>query len=155
MANLDFAPLFRTTIGFDRVPHLIQAARRLSDADLGYPPYNIEKIGDDAYRIVIALAGFDRNDIEVLTEQNQLIVRGKMAEREGAQYLHRGIAGRSFERRFDLAEHIEVTGATFENGLLRIELTRELPESLKPRPIEIKQACPPPKAITHSAERAA
>jgi molecular chaperone IbpA len=90
------------------VPRLLQSAARLSEADLGYPPYNIEKADDDTYRIIIALAGFGKDDVAVVTEQNQLTVRGKMAEREDADYLHRGIAGRSFERRFDLAEHIEV-----------------------------------------------
>ncbi len=155
MANLDFAPLYRSTIGFDRVPRLMQAAMRTSDSDLGYPPYNIEKAGDDAYRIVIALAGFGKDDIEVVTEQGQLKVRGKMAEREDAHYLHRGIAGRSFERRFDLAEHIEVKGANFADGLLTIELKRELPESLKPRTIEISHGSAAPKSIEHATAQAA
>ncbi len=155
MVNLDFAPLYRSTIGFDRVPRLMQAAMRMSDSDLGYPPYNIEKAGDDEYRIVIALAGFGKDDIEVVTEQGQLKVRGKMAEREGAQYLHRGIAGRSFERRFDLAEHIEVKGANFADGLLTIGLKRELPESLKPRTIKISHGSTAPKSIEHSTQQAA
>lgn len=155
MANLDFAPLYRSTIGFDRVPRLMQAAMRMSDADLGYPPYNIEKTDDDTYRIVIALAGFGKDDVEVVTEQGQLKVRGKMAEREDVQYLHRGIAGRSFERRFDLAEHIEVKGANFADGLLTIELKRELPESLKPRTIEISHGSTAPKSIEHSTQQAA
>lgn len=137
MVTFDFAPLYRSTVGFDRVPSLLQAAAKLDSADLAYPPYNIEKTGPDTYRIVIALAGFTRDDIEIVTEQNRLTVRGKAAEREDAEYLHRGIAGRSFERRFDLADHIEVKGASLENGLLSLELERELPEQLKPRTIEI------------------
>lgn len=138
MANLDFSPLYRTTIGFDRLPLLIQAAMRTSDSDLGYPPYNIEKRGDDAYRIVVALAGFTKDDLEVVSELGRLIVRGKMSERAGkTEYLHHGIASRSFERRFDLADYVEVEGATFENGLLTIGLKRELPEKFKPRTIEI------------------
>ena len=153
MADLDFAPLYRSTIGFDRVPRLLQSAMRMSDADLGYPPYNIEKAGDDSYRIVIALAGFGKDDVEVVTEQNQLTVRGKMAEREGAEYLHRGIAGRSFERRFDLAEHIEVSGAEFDNGLLTIELRRELPEKMKPRKIEIDGISAKTETIEHNTQQ--
>lgn len=155
MANLDFTPLYRSTVGFDRVPRLMQAAMRMSDTDVGYPPYNIEKTGDDDYRIVIALAGFGKEDVEVTTEQGQLKVRGKMAENQDAQYLHRGIAGRSFERSFDLAEHIEVKGATFVDGLLTIELKRELPESMKPRTIEIADGSTASKAIEHTSRQAA
>lgn len=155
MANLDFSPLYRSTIGFDRVPRLMQSAMRMSDADLGYPPYNIEKAGDDAYRIVIALAGFGKDDVEVITEQNQLTVRGKITDREGVEYLHRGIAGRSFERRFDLAEHIEVSGADFKDGLLIIELKRELPEKLKPRKIEIGGMSMKPTAVEDHTSKAA
>ena len=155
MANLDFAPLYRSTIGFDHVPRLIESALRMSDTEVGYPPYNIEKVGDDAYRIVIALAGFAKDDVEVVTEHNKLMVRGKMAERDGTQFLHRGIAGRSFERRFDLAEHIEVNGASFENGLLTIELKRELPEKLKPRKVEIANASAKREAIEDATKVAA
>jgi molecular chaperone IbpA len=116
----------------------MQAAMRTSDSDLGYPPYNIEKFGDDAYRIVVALAGFTKDDLEVISESRRLVVRGKMSERaDDPEYLHRGIASRSFERRFDLADYVEVEGATFENGLLTIGLRRELPEKFKPRTIEI------------------
>lgn len=153
MVNFDFAPLYRSTVGFDRVPSLLQAAAKLDGSDLAYPPYNIEKSGEDDYRIVIALAGFSRDDIEIVTEQNRLIVRGKAAEREDTQYLHRGIAGRSFERRFDLAEFIEVKGASLENGLLTLQLKRELPEKLKPRSIEIATGSKP-KAI-EGAKKAA
>ena len=157
MANLDFTPLYRSTIGFDRIPGLLQSAMRIADADIGYPPYNIIKSDEDSYQIVIALAGFGKDDVEVVTEQSQLTVRGKMAEREGEDYLHRGIAGRSFERRFELAEHIEVSGAGFENGLLTIELKRELPEKLKQRKIEISSSPAQTEAIgiEHSTHEAA
>jgi molecular chaperone IbpA len=135
MATLDFTPLFRSTVGFDRVPSLLLHARQREES--AYPPYDIEKYGEDQYRIVMALAGFTKDDIEIVSEQNQLCVRGKMKGQNGKTYLHRGIAARSFERQFDLADFIEVAGATMSDGLLVIELKRELPEALKPRRIEI------------------
>jgi len=134
MATLDFTPLFRSSVGFDRLPSL------LSDAlgrDEGYPPYNIEKCGQDQYRIILALAGFTRDDVEIVLEHNRLFIRGKLKDRSGSTYLHRGIASRAFERQFDLADYIEVTGATMGDGLLVIDLKRELPEALKPRTIPI------------------
>jgi molecular chaperone IbpA len=135
MATLDFTPLFRSTVGFDRVPSLLLHASQREER--AYPPYNIEKCGEDQYRIVMALAGFTRDDIEIVSEQNRLYVRGRMKGQNGKTYLHRGIAARSFERQFDLADFIEVAGATTSDGLLVIELRRELPEALKPRKIEI------------------
>ena len=153
MANLDFTPLYRSTVGFDSVPKLMQSAMRMSDADVGYPPYNIEKVGDGAYRIVIALAGFGQDDVEVATELNRLTIRGKIVEPEYVEYLHRGIAGRSFERSFELAAHLAVRGADFENGLLTIELKRELPEKFKPRKIEIQGAST--KASSDTRKKAA
>lgn len=137
MVTFDFAPLYRSTVGFDRVPSLLQAASKLDRSDLAYPPYNIAKTGADSYRIEIALAGFTRDDIEIVAERNRLTVRGKAVEQKEAHYLHRGIAGRSFERQFDLAEFIKVRSASLEYGLLTIDLERELPEKLKPRTIEI------------------
>lgn len=135
MATLDFTPLFRSTVGFDRVPsQLLHASQR---EESSYPPYNIEKCGEDRYRIVMALAGFTKDDIEIVSEQNRLYVRGKMKGQNGGTFLHRGIAARSFERQFDLADFIVVAGATMSDGLLVIELKRELPEALKPRKIEI------------------
>ncbi len=151
MANLDFTPLFRSTVGFDRLPQILSTAMRMEEGGWTYPPYNIEKHGQDRYRIVMAVAGFSKDDIEIVTEENRLIVRGKMKERDGADYLHRGIATRSFERRFDLAEFIEVEGATLENGLLTIELKRELPEEMRPRKIEIGTKTEKPKTIEHQA----
>ena len=135
MATLDFSPLFRSSIGFDHVPDLLSHA--LERERSGYPPYNIEKCGDDQYRIVMALAGFGANDIDIVVEQNRLSVRGQKPESDDKTYLHRGIAARPFLRQFDLADYVEVTAATMGDGLLVIDLKRELPEELKPRRIPI------------------
>ncbi len=126
---------FRSSIGFDRVPSLLSHA--LEREDSGYPPYNIEKCGEDQYRIVMALAGFGKDDIDIVFERNRLSVCGQKPEASGTTYLHRGIAAHSFMRQFELADHVEVTGATMGDGLLVIELKRELPEELKPRSIPI------------------
>ena len=135
MATLDFTPLFRSSIGFDQVPSLLSHA--LQREETGYPPYNIEKVGEDQYRIVMAVAGLGKDDVEIVQEQNQLSVRGKLKELSTKTYLHRGIATRAFERHFDLADYVEVTDATMGEGLLVISLKRELPEALKPRSIPI------------------
>jgi molecular chaperone IbpA len=135
MATLDFTPLFRSAIGFDRLPVLLTHAMQREES--GYPPYNIEKCGEDRYRIVMAVAGFRQDDLEVVREQNRLTVRGRMERTDGRTYLHRGIATRSFERHFDLADFVEVTSAAMGDGLLVIELERELPDNVKPRKIEI------------------
>jgi molecular chaperone IbpA len=135
MATLDFAPLYRSSIGFDQLPSLLMHA--LERDETGFPPYNIEKLAEDQYRITLAVAGFTRDDIEIMRDGNLLTVRGRTRENEPKTYLHRGIAGRAFEREFDLAEYVEVTGASLENGLLEIALKRELPEALKPRTIPI------------------
>jgi molecular chaperone IbpA len=134
--NFDFAPYRRSTVGFDRLFDLLETGSR-GDAD-GYPPFDIQKDGDDSYRITLAVAGFRPDDIEVVAQQNLLTVTGKRAEDDGqGQYLHRGIASRSFERRFQLADFIEAGNATFEHGLLHIELKRVVPEAMKPRRIAI------------------
>jgi molecular chaperone IbpA len=135
MATLDFTPLFRSSVGYDRLPDLLSDA--IGRTESAYPPYNIEKCGDDRYRIVTALAGFTKDDVEIVVEQNRLFVRGHKHEPDGRTYLHRGIATRSFERQFDLADHVEVTNATMGEGLLVIDLKREIPEALKPRRIPI------------------
>jgi molecular chaperone IbpA len=135
MATLDFTPLYHTTVGFDRLPDLLTGALQRDEG--GYPPYNIEKTGDDTYRIVMALAGFSNDDIEVVTENNRVSIRGKLKDKNAVRYLHQGIAQRSFQRVFDLADYIVVSGASMENGLLVVDLKRELPEALKPRRIEI------------------
>lgn len=134
--NLDLTPLFRSTVGFDRMGRLLDSA--LNSEAPSYPPYNIEKLADDAYRVTMAVAGFRSEDIDITQDNNTLIVTGGQ-EKDGpeAQYLHRGIATRAFERRFDLAEHVNVTKADLENGLLVIDLKREVPEELKPRKIAI------------------
>ena len=135
MATLDFTPLYHSTVGFDRLPDLL--AHALTRDESGYPPYNIEKTGDDAYRIVMALAGFSRDDIEIVSERNRLSIRGALKGKNENTFLHQGIAQRSFQRVLDLADYIVVTGASMNDGLLVIDLKRELPEALKPRRIEI------------------
>ncbi len=126
---------FFATIGFDRVPSLLTNA--MQRVESSFPPYNIEKCGEDEYRIVLAVAGFCTDEIEIVAEQNLLTVRGRLKRRNGQEYLYRGIAARSFERVFNLADHVEVTGALMGDGLLVIDLKRELPEALKPRSIPI------------------
>ena len=140
MRSSDFSPLFRATVGFDRMMNLLDSASRLAESPLNYPPYNIEKIDEDAYRISMAVAGFGEDDLEVTVKEQTLVISGHKAakEKEGSTYLHRGIANRAFERRFDIADHIKVTGASLENGMLSIELAREVPEAMKPRTIAIQ-----------------
>lgn len=143
MRSFDFSPLYRSTVGFDHFADLIDRAFSGDVAQNAYPPYNIEKTAEDAYRISIAVAGFGEDDLAVETRDNLLLVSaGKSTETvdEGRTYLHRGIAERSFERRFQLADHVIVTGAAVENGMLHIDLVREVPEALKPRRIEISSA---------------
>ena len=146
MNTLDFSPLFRTAIGFDRLARLVDTARATGDAP-AYPPYNIERTADDAYILTMAVAGFGESDIEITAQDNVLLIAGKApAATEGTRFLHRGIAGRAFERRFVLADHIRVEGARLENGLLHVSLVRQVPEALKPRRIAIGTA-PAPRAI--------
>lgn len=142
MRTFDLSPLFRATVGFDRVANLLDAVSRTDEGAFSYPPYNIEKLGEDAYRITMAVAGFSEADLEITAKEASLIVTGKKAKQDEPQatYLHRGIAQRAFERRFDLADHIKVVGASVENGLLHIDLVREIPEAMKPRTIAIKRA---------------
>lgn len=138
MRTIDFAPLLRSSIGFENLNRLVDFATR-GEGD-GYPPYNIEKIDEDDYRIAMAVAGFSRDELELTVQDNVLIVIGKAeprAEEAGRQFLHRGIAKRAFERRFQLADTIKVVGAGYDNGLLNIELKREVPEHKKPRRIAI------------------
>lgn len=137
MTSYDFAPLFRTAIGFDRLARLMDTAASAAEGP-SYPPYNIEKTGDDTYRLTMAVAGFSPEDIELTVKENTLFVSGRSAsEGAKAEVLYRGIAGRSFERRFVLADHIVVDGAELQNGLLHISLKRVVPEALKPRRIPI------------------
>lgn len=152
MRSYDLSPLFRSTVGFDRVTRLLESALNGEDgSNNAYPPYNIEKLGDDQYRITMAVAGFALDDLEITAHPNLLIVQGKAKETEnGAVFLHRGIAGRAFERRFQLADHIRVSNATLENGLLHVELVREVPEAMKPRTIQIS-ANAAPASLSHAA----
>jgi molecular chaperone IbpA len=153
MTSYDFAPLFRTAIGFDRLARLMDSAVSAADAP-SYPPYNIEKVGDDTYRLTMAVAGFRPEELDLVVKDNTLFVSGKAgAEGQKGEMLYRGIAGRAFERRFVLADHIVVDGANVENGLLHVALKRVVPEALKPRRIAIGGATP--KAVANDSEDAA
>ena len=137
MRTIDFSPLYRSAVGFDRLASLLESASR-SEAPTGYPPYNIETVGENAYRIEIAVAGFKPEELNIEARENTLTVQGKKAANDEAKrYLHRGLAERNFERRFQLADYVVVTGAELTNGLLSISLERQLPEALKLRRIEI------------------
>ncbi len=138
MRHFDFTPLYRSTVGFDRLANILDQALSSDLTQASYPPYNIEKTGDDAYRITLAVAGFTDEELGVEVRDGQLIVTGRKSETEDkATVLHRGIATRAFERRFQLADHVRVSEAATANGLLHIDLVREVPEALKPRRIEI------------------
>lgn len=138
MRTIDFTPLFRHSVGFDRMQRMLDSVAQQDSTGNGYPPYNIEQFGEDAYRITMAVAGFSDTDLDITVNENTLIVTGKLNdERDDVTYLHRGIAGRAFERRFELADHIKVSGGHLENGLLNIDLMREIPEEKKPRKITI------------------
>lgn len=143
MNAIDFSPLFRSAIGFDRLARLMDNARNVPDAT-GYPPYNIEKTGEDSYVLTMAVAGFSEADIEITAQENTLTVAGKPQPQpeDGRRFLHRGIAGRAFERRFVLADHIVVTGADLSNGLLHVALKHVVPEALKPRRIPVQTGRP-------------
>jgi len=137
MRGYDFAPYRRSTVGFDRLFDFLENANRVEQDN--YPPFDIEKLGDDSYRITLAVAGFKRDEIEIVAHQNMLTISGRRGEENGrdGNFLHMGIASRAFERKFELADFVRVTGAELSDGLLRIELAREIPEAMKPRKIEI------------------
>ena len=138
MRNFDFTPLYRSAIGFDRMAHLLDTLSRTEQTQPSYPPYNIELTGEDKYRITMAVAGFNQSELMIELNQNSLTVSAnKVADDQQRTYLHQGIAARSFERRFQLADHVQVISATYENGLLHIDLQRVIPESMKPRTIPI------------------
>lgn len=138
MRNLDFSPLYRSAIGFDRIASLLDGMTTSEQNQPAYPPYNIELTGEDRYRISMAVAGFEQSELDIQVEQNRLTVGGnKQTESEPRNFLHRGIAARNFERRFQLADHVKVTAANLENGLLHIDLVREVPEAMKPRKVAI------------------
>jgi len=142
MRNLDLTPLFHSTVGFDRLNRMLHTMNRVEDRTPNYPPYDIEKTGDDAYRISMAVAGFAEADIELTQHENALTIKSAAVTPEKTEtptkLLHQGIARRSFERTFELADYIKVTNATLENGLLHVELVREVPEEMKPRRIQIQ-----------------
>jgi molecular chaperone IbpA len=133
----DFSPLFRSSVGFDRIFDLLENATRVQAID-NWPPYNIEKADEDQYRITMAVAGFSPDELNLTSQPNWLVVSGQKQGEESTQYLHRGIATRSFERRFELADHVKVKDARLDNGLLTIELVREVPEEMRPRRIEVQ-----------------
>jgi len=143
MRHVDLTPLMRATVGFDRMMNLLDSAGRFENAP-AYPPYNIEKLGESEYRITMAVAGFAEDELDVTVKENSLVIAGRQDKTEGdeGRYLHRGIATRAFERRFELADHIQVTGARIENGLLHVDLVREIPEAMKPRSITIESKAP-------------
>jgi molecular chaperone IbpA len=162
--DFDFAPLFRSGVGFDRVFDLLENATRVQALD-NWPPYNIERTGEDGYRITMAVAGFAQDELELTTQPNWLVVSGRkqpqQGEAEGAQYLHRGIATRSFERRFELADYVKVDKAWLADGLLTIELVREVPEAMRPRRIEVQAwngvgtgGQPQPRQVEHQKKAA-
>jgi len=136
MGMIDFAPLFRSTVGFDRIPGLLDDVMRRETVD-NYPPYDILKTGENSYRITMAVAGFAPEDINVTAQPNLLVIAGQKQNQDNVQYLHRGLALRAFERRFNLDDYMEVKSASMENGLLSLELAREVPEAMKPHTIQI------------------
>jgi molecular chaperone IbpA len=154
--TFDFTPLFRSSVGFDRMLHALEAASRVETID-NWPPYDIAKLDENDYRITMAVAGFSPDDLTITQERNMLMVSGQKAGEDGGQYLHRGIAGRDFQRRFELADHVKVVGASLADGMLTVDLRREIPEEMKPRRIEIAAgealSRPEPKQI--EAEQAA
>jgi molecular chaperone IbpA len=149
MDRFDFSPLFRSTIGFDRMARLVDAATRVDSTALSYPPYNIEKTGEDSYRLTMAVAGFAQDELDITVHEDTLIVSGKSeTQDENGRYLHRGIARRAFERRFSLADHLKVTGASIDNGLLHVDVVREVPETMKPRQVKIASSQPSRPQVT-------
>jgi len=142
MRHVDFSPLYRSTVGFDRLFTMLDSLGQL-DGGQTYPPYNIERTGEDAYRISMAVAGFSEDDISVEAHRNVLTIKGEKRDeqnRDNSEFLYRGIASRSFERRFQLADHVEVAGAALKDGLLHIDLVRNVPEEMKPRRIPVARA---------------
>ena len=139
MRNFDLAPLYRATVGYDQIADLLDRVMANDVSQSGYPPYNIEKVDDDSYRISIAVAGFSANDLGVEVKDGALVISARKTDEDesGRTYLHRGIATRAFERRFQLADHVRVTGASHADGMLHVDLEREVPEALKPRRISI------------------
>jgi molecular chaperone IbpA len=144
MTDFDFSPLFRSTIGFDRMMRLADAATRVDASNTSYPPYNIETTGENAYRLTMAVAGFSPDEVDVVVKENDLTVTGKAKQDDDQKkFLHRGIARRAFERHFQLADHIKIVGASLTNGMLHVDLVRDVPEAAKPRKISINAGAAP------------
>jgi len=151
MNSIDLSPLYRSSIGYDRLGSLLDSALRASDHSAGYPPYNIEVLDENHYAITLAVAGFANNELDISVENNVLSIRGqKQGDESERNYLHQGIANRAFERKFNLAEHVEVTQADLDNGLLKVSLLREIPEAMKPRTIAINGS---DNVVEHKADR--
>jgi len=140
MRSFDLAPLYRATVGYDQIAELMDRVLTKDVSQPSYPPYNIEKTSEDAWRISLAVAGFSDEDLTIEVRENALLISGRKSDEEERTYLHRGIATRAFERRFHLADHVRVSGAVHENGMLHIDLVKEVPEALKPRRIEISKS---------------
>ncbi len=153
MRHLDFSPLFRSSIGYDHLVNMLDTASR-AEHQTSYPPYNIERLSGDSYWITMAVAGFSESDITIVSEKNMLSITGEQDTKEEKEYLHRGIAARNFERKFQLADHVKITGAKLENGMLNVSLQREIPESMKPRKIEINSVSNEVLLNNHSVEAA-
>ena len=158
MRTYDLTPLYRSTVGFDRLFSLLDSFGGVDGSAPTYPPYNIERTGENAYRITLAVAGFTDKEINIEVKENTLVIRGEkesMETEEKGEVLYQGIAARAFERRFQLADHVEVTGASLENGLLHVDLVREIPEAMKPRQIPIGAGSGKGKAIEAKAQKVA
>jgi len=152
MARFDLTPLYRSSVGFDRFVNLMDSLTNLEGESNGYPPYNIERVADDEYRISMAVAGFGEADISIEVKENTLTINGARPEdKDEAQYLHRGLANRSFDRRFQLADHVQVKGADLKDGMLSVDLVREVPEAMKPRTIAIGPGTVKPTVIENQA----
>ena len=152
MRTIDFTPLNHFAVGFDRMQRQLETMAHLDETTSAYPPYNIEVLSEDAYRITMAVAGFGLDDLDITVQDSQLTISGRVeSDDEPVAYLHHGIATRAFERRFELADHLKVKSAGMDNGLLHIDLVREVPESLKPRKVAIKDIAPQSKALEQKA----
>lgn len=153
MTTIDLSPLYRNSVGFDRMASLLDSALRSDSVSNGYPPYNIEVLGDNTYGVTLAVAGFERSELDIVVDKGVLLVKGKKAAQDQRSYLHQGIANRAFERKFNLADHVEVTGADLRNGMLTINLVKEIPEAMKPKSIAINQSGEQPgRTIEHSQD---
>lgn len=150
MRHFDLTPLLSSSVGFDNFSRILESAFQTENNSKSYPPYNIEKIGEDGYQITLAVAGFTEDDLSITLDKRELIISGKSGTDDDERvFLHQGIAGRAFERRFQLAEHVKVVGAKMENGLLHVALEQQVPEAMKPRQIEIASVGPRTKQLTN------